>query len=378
VLGGAASQIFLALGGAFAVKGILLVSVGLAAVALYVTQQLQKLYVTVLEKGLLERAIELDVSTTNELMTRSVLLRTLSIKTTDTSQESGHPAQPKLAQSHPAIVDPVLQRLAQLRSGNPEVVRDSLAKIDQVDALLAPQLIVLLAWDEMSQDVLRTLRGAVDQITGQLVDSLVAENVDFSIRRRIPRALAYSNDRRAVEGMIRALNDSRFEVRFQCARALDAILQRNPEFRPARETIFAIVERELSVSRDVWAGRRLLDKRQSTDQFLFLDSVLRERANLSWEYLFSLLALILSREPLKVAFQALHTDDRMLHGLAVEYLDSVLPPSLRRVQVIFEQAATSGAPTRTQEVATRLMDAQQTVKLKILNAGSSPAAQKNG
>jgi ATP:ADP antiporter, AAA family len=378
VLGGAASQIFLSLGGAFAVKGILLVSVGLAAAALYVTQQLQKLYVSVLEKGLLERAIELDVSTTNELMTRSILLRTLSIKTTSTSNESGQREELKLAESHPTVVDPVVQRLAQLRSGNPEVVRDSLAKIDRLDALLAPQLIVLLAWDEMAQDVLQTLRGAVGQITGQLIDSLVDEGVDFAIRRRIPRALAYSNDRRAVEGMIRALNDSRFEVRFQCARALDAILQRNPQFRPDRETIFPIIERELSVSRGVWESRHLLDKRQSTDQFLFLDNVLRERANLSWEYLFSLLALILPREPLKVAFQALHTDDRMLHGLAVEYLDSVLPPSLRRVQVVFEAATISNAPAETGEVTTRLMDAQQTVKLKILNAATPPAAQKRG
>ena len=78
----------------------------------------------------------------------------------------------------------------------------------------------------------------------------------------------------------------------------------------------AIIERELSVGRQVWESRHLLDPRQSTEQFLFLDEQLRERANLSWEHLFSLLALILPREPLKVAFQALHTDDRQLRGLA--------------------------------------------------------------
>ena len=99
---------------------------------------------------------------------------------------------------------------------------------------------------------------------------------------------------------MQALNDPRFEVRFQSARALDVVLQRNPEHRPDRQTVFAIIEHELSVGRGVWEGRRLLDRRQSSDQFLFLDESLRERAQLSWEHLFSLLALILPREPLKV------------------------------------------------------------------------------
>ena len=130
-----------------------------------------------------------------------------------------------------------------------------------------------------------------------MVDALLDENSDFAIKRRIPRALAYSTDRLAVQGLIQGLNDSRFEVRFQCARALDVILQANPAYRPDSATVFPIIERELSVSRGVWDSRRLLDQRQSSDQLLFLDDVVRERSQLAWEHLFSLLALILPREP---------------------------------------------------------------------------------
>src|SRR6185503_16360164 len=183
-----------------------------------------------------------------------------------------------------------------------------LSSAERLDALLAAQLIVLLAWDEIAPNVLRTLSANVGQITGQLVDALLDQERDFAIRRRIPRALAYSEDHRAVEGLMGAMEDSRFEVRFQCARALDVILQRKPEYKPERDRVFAIIERELAVGRQVWESRHLLDPRQSTEQFLFLDAQLREHANLSWEYLFSLLALILPREPLKVAFQALQTD----------------------------------------------------------------------
>ena len=67
VLGGATSQIFLAFGGMFALKGILIVTAGLAGVAIYITRRLQQLYVQVLENGLVSRAIELDVDASNEL-----------------------------------------------------------------------------------------------------------------------------------------------------------------------------------------------------------------------------------------------------------------------------------------------------------------------
>ena len=138
-----------------------------------------------------------------------------------------------------------------------------------------------------------------------------------------------------------------------------------------------LFQRELSVGRQVWDNRHLLDQRQSNEQFLFLDEQLRERANLSWEHLFSLLALILPREPLKVAFQALHTDDRQLQGLALEYLDSVLPPSLHRVQSIFETVAVN-APVvgAVKDVAARLLDARQSVSLLLSNV-ASPAAPQN-
>jgi AAA family ATP:ADP antiporter len=377
VLGGAASQIFLALGGAFALKAILMVSVGLAGLALFVARQLEGLYVKILEKGLVERAIELDVSTTNELVTRSVLLKTLSIKAgstkTATSVQPELDAQPQ----RPITSDSILQLLADLRSGTAGLVRSTLTSMDNVDALLIPQVIVLLAWDEIAPVALLLLRNNVSHIAGQLVDSLLDNDSDFAIRRRIPRVLAYSDDPRAVQGLMRGLNDSRFEVRFQCARALDVLLQRRPEYRPDREKVFAIIERELSVSQSVWESRHLVDRRLSSDQFLFLDEVLRERAQLSWEHLFSLLALILPREPLKVAFQALHTDDRTLRGLALEYLDSVLPPSLRRMESVFENAVAGVLGTALpEEVTARLMDARQTVTLKLAVAQATRIVRK--
>ena len=89
--------------------------------------------------------------------------------------------------------------------------------------------------------------------------------------------------------------------------------------------LMAAVERELSSSRPIWEGRKLLDSRdQSDSQYWFLDEVLRDRADKSLEHVFSLLALHLPAEPLKVAFRALHSEDRMLRGLALEFLENHL------------------------------------------------------
>jgi hypothetical protein len=376
VFGGTVAQVFLAFSsGAFAVKAILLASIGLAGLSLVVTRQLGKLYVRVLEKGLLDRAVELDVDTRRELLTSSVILRTLSLQRRPnsdlaaTSVESVSTNQER----HPSPSDPVLQGLAELRSGDAERVQRALASMPRLDAVLAPQVIVLLAWDEIAPHALRVLRNGVSQIPGQLVDALLDENSDFAVRRRIPRALAHSDDDRVVQGLIRGLNDSRFEVRFQCARALDVILQRNATIQPNREAVFAIIERELQVSPGIWESRRLLDPRHTEEKALFLDDVLQERANLSWEYIFSLLALILPREPLHIAFQALHTNDRFLRGLALEYLESVLPPTLRPLLNTFETTAERLTETAAQEqVAARLMDARQSVTLKL---GAPPSAQ---
>ena len=64
--------------------------------------------------------------------------------------------------------------------------------------------------------------------------------------------------------------------------------------------------------------------------FMVADELLRDRANRSLEHVFTLLALILPKDPLKVAFKALHTDDQHLRGTALEYLESSLPPEIRR------------------------------------------------
>ena len=74
----------------------------------------------------------------------------------------------------------------------------------------------------------------------------------------------------------------------------------------------------------------------TTDQFV--DDFVRDRANQSLAHVFTLLSLVLPREPLQIAFRGLHSQDRMLRGLALEFLESHLSIGLvSRIRALVEQ-----------------------------------------
>ena len=73
-------------------------------------------------------------------------------------------------------------------------------------------------------------------------------------------------------------------------------------------------------------------------------------------------------EPLKVAFRALHSDDRMLRGLALEYLESnVSGEIVARLATLAEPAASGLAPRSPQQVLEELMASQQSILLSLSN-----------
>jgi len=91
------------------------------------------------------RASELDVHTSDELMTRSLLLKTLYTKQgpSPTRSRSTQVAIPEIQQ---VISDPCCKRLADLRSGNADLVLRALESPVALDPVLVTAAIVLLAW----------------------------------------------------------------------------------------------------------------------------------------------------------------------------------------------------------------------------------------
>lgn len=326
---------------------LLALSILLAAATLGLVAQLQRGYVTSLEAGLRAGAVDLDQlefadgTTRIALSSLGALGSSLETTSLDLSRSiafptplESRPATPVRPAPAPepteALDDDVIRRLRSLRSANPARVRAALAGTTPLEAPLVPQAIQLLASDEVASDAIKALSSVAGQHTGQLVDALLDPDSDFAVRRRIPSVLVTAPTSRVVEGLTRGLADSRFEVRYRCGRALARILERETSLQVDRDLILGAVRREATVGRGLWESQRLLDMIDDQGEESFVDDFLRDRAGRSLEHVFTLLSLVLPREPLQIAFRGLFADP-MLRGTALEYLDSVLPPSVREV-----------------------------------------------
>jgi hypothetical protein len=230
-----------------------------------------------------------------------------------------------------------------LRSHDPAEVQAALAAgVHDTERVIA-----LLAWDEVAPAALAALRVAPPAATATMVAHLLDPNEDFAIRRRLVPALAERPGAEAFEGLLRALADRRFEVRYRAARALAHLRALDPGPTVDEARVLALVLEEVSVERGVWEGRRLLD--ESEEPWAAEDAeLLRQRAGRGMEHVFVLLSLVLPREPLRLAYRGLLSDDARLRGTALEYLESVLPERVRvKLWPFLEPGA---SPTRTSAV----------------------------
>jgi hypothetical protein len=133
-----------------------------------------------------------------------------------------------------------------------------------------------------------------------------------------------------------------------------------------REQVLAVVNREIGVGKGVWESRQLIDLPDEGASPMEAE-LLRDRANRSLEHLFTLLSLILPRQPLRLAFQGLHTGDAYLRGTALEYLETVLPDQIWvQLRPLLEPKPSEARTGRTPEqVLKQLLDSQQSIALAL-------------
>ena len=105
----------------------------------------------------------------------------------------------------------------------------------------------------------------------------------------------------------------------------------------------------------------------SAEPDLFVDEVVKDRADRSLAHVFTLLSLILPAEPLQIAFRGLHTDDQNLRGTALEYLESVLPPQIReRLWPFLEDTRPVKRSTRQREdILADLLRSNESIALNL-------------
>ncbi len=347
-LGAAFVQLFLFAGPAFVTSELVAVSLGLAAIGVWIARRLDRMYVEVVGRRLIEEAGgPPTILGTDPIWT--VFDARAALKDTPP------PAQPARPVPAPALTTPedaAMATLIDLRSRNADRVRSALGRLKSPDATHVTQIVQLLAWDEVLDPARRVLERCAQAHVGLLTDELLNPENDFALRRRIPRVLGTLSSPRALSGLLSGLDDVRFEVRYQCSQAIDRIQRRAPNLAVDRDRVLAVVERELSVEPSVWHAYRLLDRSAAEPPPDRAAHAWRDR---SLEHVFLLLATVYPREEMLVAMRAVDSTDPVLKGLAIEYLESVLPQSIRtRLSEILDARVTEAGRV-TPQVALEML-----------------------
>jgi AAA family ATP:ADP antiporter len=243
--------------------------------------------------------------------------------------------------------DPKLDVLEDLRSADAPRVSATLARIAAFDRIQVAQIIDLLAWDDVLPAARDALERSVAAHCGMLIDALLEPSTDFTIRRRLPRILGTYATPRTLDGVVRGLDDARFEVRYHCSRAIVRMLAHAPALRVDHARIIAVIERELSVPPQVWQGYRLLDRPDVEGGGDEQEAAEATSRNL--EHLFSLLSTLVGRDTLDAAVHGIRSENAGVRGLAIEYLDQVLPAAvLERLRAMMAATpSASGAPSQS-------------------------------
>jgi len=350
---------------------ILLAAVACSAVAIVVARRLSTGYIQTLERSLLDRAVELDLSDVEDITTRTAVIRTLRTPftaglTRDRTMLSTSPTTAVTMEHTLPVGDADVMEIMALKSRNRDRVLTVLRDEEGLAATLIPHVIPLLAWDPVAEDAVKALRKVAEERVGELIDALLDPNQPFAVRRRLARVFSICVSQRAADGLLLGLEDLRFEVRFQCGRSLASILEKNPRVRIDRERVFDVVRKEVAVGRPVWQSHRLLDS-IDPEQRSFVDEFLKDRAGQSLAHVFTLLALVLPTAPLQIAYRGLHTDDPKLRGTALEYLEGVLPQDLSQRLWPFlgrDQQATRDVRARD-EILADLLRSNESIMLNL-------------
>jgi AAA family ATP:ADP antiporter len=359
-IGGSLVRLMLLLAPAFQTNAILLLGALGSAAAILASRRLKTNYIQTLEDSLLHRADGAGVSdsgaTTGVIDIAAIQRYRAARPRTETFEAHRGPRE------LPADVRDILR----LKSRNRDQVMQVLVRQDGLTPTLVPHVIPLLAWDPLAEHAVYALRKVAEEHVGALVDALIDPNQEFAVRRRLVRVFSVCVSQRAADGLMFGLDDARFDVRFQAARSLTEVLEKNPALIIDARRVFDAVEREAGVGRPVWESRRLLDGVSSSESLSPLDEFIRDRAGTSLGHVFTLLALVLPREPLQIAFRSLQTDDQQLHGTALEYLDGILPARIReRLWPYLERRPTVRQARPREEVMAELLRSHRSITLNL-------------
>jgi AAA family ATP:ADP antiporter len=342
-----------------AVRAVIFVTVVIAASQLVVAYRLHHGYIRTLTERLRSGVLVLDAASIVDATTRRTLSRTMEsldrptlLAQIEAFRTGGNtraaPASEPIPE-HPDLEtgpsDNLVHALADLRAPSAATIRRGLLRPDGQLLPLAIPILELLARDDVARDAAVALAPLVPRIVGAITDVVLDARRPASARRRAARLLGAVPSQRAASALELALDADDLDVRWTCGRLLVAMRENCAELRFDPEAAIARARRELGT---VSEGRA------------------RDARKL--EHAFNILSLTFPREAMQLAYGAVVARDPFLRGVALEYLDAVLPAALRsaltpRLDSVVRQTRT--APRPSSRALDDLLKSKETIRLTL-------------
>ncbi len=258
------------------------------------------------------------------------------------------------AAPRPPNTDAIIEILREIRSADATRIRTALARAVPVE--LAPHLVELVGRDDVAREACAALVALAPRCTGVLVDALLDQSRPPMLRRRLPSLLCHGDKELAAWGLWRGLSDPSFDVRYRSGTAVARLVAAGHIKDIQPEHVFETVRRELGAELAEWKTRQIAHDPAQDDTEGHAESGL--------DHVFRMLGLVLPAEPLRIALHALQADDASLRGMALEYLESILPPDVRAQLWPLLESADSGAARAVIDEAPRRSQDEIAAELK--------------
>lgn len=306
-------------------------AVVVASLALYVVVRLNRGYINQLARSLRKGVVRIDEDDIVDATTQEILAESsayserefLQSKIEALAHPDGEEDTDEDIDQDISITDEagrVALIISDLTSGDTRRIRRALGNPD-LDVSVAHYMIPLLSNNEMTLEARSELRWLVTRIPGQLTDALLNPDLPLLVRQRLPGVLEASHSPRSIAGLLLGMVDETFNVRYSCARVLVRMRQRNPHIVIPRQQVYDAISNELQASPEDWEGRDMeLKMDYATDE-----EDVNPEFNRGLEHVFTLLALTLDPDAVRLSMQAAFSKDLNLRGTALEYLENVLP-----------------------------------------------------
>ncbi len=281
---------------------VILLACAVAALGVYWSFRAQRGYVAELESSLRSGTVSLDSGELLDPMAQLTLSGTAIGLDRDKLME--YVAKLQAGGRGGTVPPPTEQLLADIRvliEAETVAARPVLRR-GNPDPRLAAFTIPLLAVSELARDATTALRAMGGPAIALMGEIMRCSDAPLVVRRRIPHVLRATQGRQVIEVLTSALDAEPFVVRSRAALALREVLDRSSVEHPEPERVLNLAMREAG------SGPLAAEAR---------------------DHLLVLLAIGTGQKGIDLVRQGILSADQKLRGTAVEFLEHLLPESVR-------------------------------------------------